>query len=90
MLQIDQGQGGAQGIEDGCVLGIVLHGVDSVERDGGKGELERRLELYEKIRRNRASAIQVLSNVGQDQSHLVYDELKEYIKEDKNIPSKCA
>ncbi|KAK3392895.1 FAD binding domain-containing protein [Podospora didyma] len=70
-----QGQGGAQGLEDGCVLGIVLYGVSTPE------EIENRLKLYEKIRRNRASAVQILSNVGQDQTHLVSDELKPFMEE---------
>ncbi|KAK3330755.1 FAD binding domain-containing protein [Apodospora peruviana] len=76
-----QGQGGAQGLEDGCVLGIVMYGSSDDPE-----EIKRRLELYEQIRRNRASAIQVLSNVGQDQSHLVYEELKQYMEE-KDIPT---
>ncbi|KAK3991273.1 putative salicylate hydroxylase [Cladorrhinum sp. PSN332] len=67
-----QGQGGAQGIEDGCALGIAFQGVVSTE------EIPQRLALYEKIRRNRAAAMQVLSNVGQDQTHLISDELSRY------------
>ncbi|KAK3933434.1 hypothetical protein QBC46DRAFT_230201, partial [Diplogelasinospora grovesii] len=49
-------------------------------------EVEKRLGLYEKIRRNRASAIQILSNVGQGQPHLVYEELKQYLRE-ADIPT---
>lgn len=75
----DQGQGGAQGLEDGVVLGIVLHDASS------PAEIEKRMDLYEKVRRNRASAIQILSNVGQDQMHLIHDELKQFL-DDKDIP----
>ncbi len=75
------GQGGAQGMEDAVALGIVLDGVSKPE------EIEERLSLYQKIRRNRASAIQILSNAGIDQSHLVYEDLKEYLAE-PDIPSK--
>jgi len=66
-------------MEDGLVLGIVLYGASTPE------EIDERLGLYEEIRRNRASAIQILSNVGQDQSHLVRDELLRFIPED-SIP----
>ncbi|KAK4226208.1 putative salicylate hydroxylase [Podospora fimiseda] len=67
-----QGQGGAQGIEDGCALSIAPQRVVTVE------EIPQRLALYEKIRRNRAAAMQILSNVGQDQTHLISDELDQY------------
>jgi salicylate hydroxylase len=80
-LELDQGQGGAQGMEDGLVLGIVLHGATTPE------EVEKRLQLYVDVRRNRASSIQILSNVGQDQSHMVRQELLQFMKEEE-IPSK--
>ncbi len=76
-----QGQGGAQGLEDGLVLGLVLCGASTL------ADINGRLALYETIRCNRASAIQILSNVGQDQTQLVREELKRYITE-KDIPSK--
>lgn len=68
-------------MEDAAALGIVLQGVSS------PAEIERRLELYQNIRRNRASAIQILSNVGSDQCHLVYEDLKQFLAE-PDIPSK--
>ena len=77
----DQGQGGAQGIEDGIVLGMVLHGASSPR------DIERRLQIYERIRRSRASAIQILSNVGQDQTHIVREELLKYMRPGQ-IPSR--
>ncbi|RYP27889.1 hypothetical protein DL767_007477 [Monosporascus sp. MG133] len=76
----NQAQAGAQAMEDGVALGIVLRGVSAPE------EVEERLELYQKIRRNRASVIQLLSNVGSDQSHLVYEDLKEFLAEE-DIPT---
>jgi len=56
-------QGGAQGIEDGLALGLVMHGATDAS------QIEERLVIYEKIRRNRAASIQVLSNFGYDESH---------------------
>ncbi|KAK0628356.1 hypothetical protein B0T17DRAFT_505039 [Bombardia bombarda] len=64
-MLLHQGQGGAQALEDGCAYGIVLHGACTPV------EIEKRLELYEEIRRHRASTIQILSNAGQDQAHLI-------------------
>lgn len=69
------------GLEDGLALGVVMAGATDTS------DLEKRLELYEKIRRNRASAIQLLSNVGQDQSYLVENELLQFL-EKEDIPSK--
>jgi len=68
------------GIEDGLVLGVVLCNAHTPE------DIEDALDLYQSIRRNRASAIQILSNVGQDQSYLVREELKQYM-DGKKIPS---
>ncbi|KAF7561127.1 hypothetical protein G7046_g3003 [Stylonectria norvegica] len=72
-----QAQAGAQGLEDGLVLGIVLQGANTPE------DIEERLKLYVDIRRKRASAIQVLSNVGQDQASLVREDLLQYMTEDE-------
>ncbi|KAF9872153.1 FAD binding domain-containing protein [Colletotrichum karsti] len=74
-----QGQGGAMGIEDGAALGIIFTNVTN------PSQVPERLALYEKLRRNRASAIQILSNVGLDQAHLVRNELMEFLEE-KHIP----
>ncbi|KAH8664662.1 FAD binding domain-containing protein [Xylariales sp. PMI_506] len=74
-----QAQGGAQGIEDGVALGIVFNGATAEQ-------IEERLDLYEKVRRNRASAIQILSNVGADQSHIVHEELRQFLPESE-IPT---
>ncbi|KAJ6445238.1 3-hydroxybenzoate 6-hydroxylase 1 [Purpureocillium lavendulum] len=77
------GQGGAQGLEDGLVLGIVLHGASD------PAEIEKRLQIYAVIRHKRASAIQILSNVGQDQPEIVRNSLRQYLNEDE-MPSKQA
>ncbi|KAK3401722.1 hypothetical protein B0T20DRAFT_504230 [Sordaria brevicollis] len=74
------GQGGAQAIEDGLALGLCLSGNLSPS-SSLSAEIEHRLKLYEKIRRNRASAIQVLSNVGIDEQPP--KELEEYLREEE-------
>jgi salicylate hydroxylase len=75
----DQGQGGAQCIEDSVALGLVFCGAR-------KEEVNTRLRLYEKIRRNRASLMQVFSNAGQDEPELFHKEASKYTPLEK-IPS---
>lgn len=82
LTETDQGQGGAQGLEDGLALGIILCGAKT------PAEIEKRLGIYYKTRHGRTSAIQILSNVGFDQSSLVSEELLQYMS-DEDIPSKC-
>ncbi|OAA39346.1 Aromatic-ring hydroxylase-like protein [Metarhizium rileyi] len=72
-----QGQGGAQGLEDGLALGIVLCGAKT------PAEIEERLDIYYTSRHTRTSAIQVLSNVASDETGLVSDELRRYLSEDE-------
>lgn len=56
----------------------MLHGCTS------KTEIPERLALYEKIRRNRAASIQVMSNFGLDEG--VKMELEEFMEGEK-VPS---
>ena len=79
----DQGQGGAQGLEDGLALGIILCGAETPQ------DIRERLDIYYSTRHRRTSAIQILSNVGADQTSLVSDELRQFMSEDE-IPSKSV
>ncbi|OHF03926.1 FAD binding domain-containing protein [Colletotrichum orchidophilum] len=72
-----QGQAGSMSLEDGLALGVVFAGVSDTS------DVEKRLELFEKIRRSRASAIQILSNVGTDQTSLVEKDLLEFVPADE-------
>lgn len=67
-----QGQGGAQGIEDGIALGISLNGAKPED-------IKERLAIFEKARKHRASAIQVMSNAGPDQAERVAREVAQYV-----------
>ncbi len=62
------GQGAAQAIEDGAALGVLLQGITAGESSKGNGGIEARLKLFEKVRRDRTTAIQMLSGspVGED------------------------
>ncbi|KAB5530379.1 hypothetical protein GE09DRAFT_1252548, partial [Coniochaeta sp. 2T2.1] len=74
-----QGQGGAQGIEDGVALGIALCGAKP-------DDVEDRLRIYESVRRKRASAVQLLSNAGVDQVEYLEGEILQYMdKVPKNV-----
>jgi salicylate hydroxylase len=68
-------------LEDGVALGIVMHGATDA------ADIEARLAVYEKVRRNRASAIQTLSNIGQDQIRLIGPQLAEFMSPEE-IPGK--
>nr|A0A8K1Y6D8.1 RecName: Full=FAD-dependent monooxygenase phomE; AltName: Full=Phomopsin biosynthesis cluster protein E [Diaporthe leptostromiformis]BDA39137.1 flavin-dependent monooxygenase [Diaporthe leptostromiformis] len=68
-----QGQGGGQAIEDGAALGILLDNVHD------RGEIEERLQLFEQIRRNRGSALQILSNTNPPVPQSVRDAAAEYL-----------
>lgn len=61
-LSTDQGQGGAQAIEDGAALGALFALITSKE------DIPRVLGIFQNVRHNRASAIQCLSNVGYDEA----------------------
>ena len=60
------------------VLGLALCGATTCE------QVEQRLEIYEKVRRHRASAIQVLRNAGQDQVEMIHEEAAKYVH---HVPS---
>ncbi|PMD63654.1 salicylate hydroxylase [Hyaloscypha bicolor E] len=67
-----QGQGGAQAIEDSVVLGIAL--TNCTPED-----LESRLQLFEEVRKNRASVMQIFSNAGQDEAEKIHKDAAKFI-----------
>ena len=48
--------------------------------------LEQRLQIYEKIRINRASVMQVFSNAGQDQAEIIREAASKFMDAEK-VPS---
>lgn len=76
----NQGQGGAQAIEDGAALGLLLSNLPDV------GEVPRRLKLFQEIRNPRVAAMQIFSNAGQDEAEKIQREARAYVK--GPIPSK--
>ncbi|KAK5655643.1 hypothetical protein OQA88_5574 [Cercophora sp. LCS_1] len=67
-----QGQGASQGIEDALALGIALCGAE-------KSQIEQRLAVFEKARRNRASAIQIMSNASLENPDLIEEEVRRFV-----------
>lgn len=71
--KIVQGQGGGQAIEDGGALGVLFDQLHD------KGEIESRLQIFEQVRRNRGSALQVLSNTNPPPPHSVREAAAKYV-----------
>ncbi|OHE99699.1 FAD dependent oxidoreductase [Colletotrichum orchidophilum] len=68
-----QGQGGAQAIEDGVALGVCLANITAHD------DIAERLEVFEQIRRNRASVVTVFSNAGQDEAEKIREAASQFI-----------
>ncbi|KAF2482462.1 hypothetical protein BDY17DRAFT_298563 [Neohortaea acidophila] len=62
------GQGAAQTVEDAAVLGIVLEQVDT------RNDLDSRLQVWEELRRPRASAIQMMSRTTPEREGWIHAE----------------
>ncbi|KAK2760997.1 salicylate hydroxylase [Colletotrichum kahawae] len=77
-----QGQGGAQAIEDGVALGICLSNMSS------SIDVPERLEMFESIRRNRASAVTIFSNAAQDEAEKIREAASEFVQPIERIPTK--
>jgi salicylate hydroxylase len=69
----DQGQGGGQAIEDGAAIGALLSNITTLE------DLPKRLQMFQDVRRSRASAIQIFSNAGQDEAAKIIKDAQPYV-----------
>lgn len=74
------GQGSNQAIEDAGALGYMLDGLENTN------DIQKRLELFETVRRKRASRVQILSRVRVGKEKDVMQELLEYA----DPPGSCA
>ena len=68
------------GFEDSVCLMVLLAQL------GSKDEIPARLELFQKLRIKRVSAMQIFSSVGQDEAHKIADVVKPFV--DGPPPSK--
>ncbi|KAL2846350.1 putative salicylate hydroxylase [Aspergillus pseudoustus] len=78
-----QGQAGAQAIEDAGALSEIFTGGAGLTAD----DVQSRLALFEQVRINRASALQVFSNAGQDESWKIREQARKYLPEGVEVPS---
>jgi len=81
-----QGQAGAQAIEDGAALGEVFSHFLKTDLSS----ITNRLEIFERIRRDRASVIQMISNAGQDEAEKVRSSVLKYVPDGYKIPSEFS
>ncbi|KAL4922099.1 hypothetical protein BDW62DRAFT_217923 [Aspergillus aurantiobrunneus] len=79
-----QGQGGAQAIEDAAALGETFTGLES---GSPKDEIRNRLGIFENVRLRRVSAMQILSNAGQDQAFRIRELAQQYMPDGVQVPA---
>ena len=100
LLFSDQGQGGAQSIEDGAALGILLSRMPRPDVSSAMSSstaaaaldalIARRLRAFESVRRNRASVMQIYSNAGQDEADKVQDDVARFLGPKVTVPANPA
>ncbi|SLM37504.1 Monooxygenase, FAD-binding [Lasallia pustulata] len=78
-----QGQGGAQAIEDGQALELIFY---SFPNSPSAAEVGNHLTLFERVRKDRASTMQIYSSAGQDEAAKIQAAAREYVKNGK-IPT---
>lgn len=79
-----QGQGGAQAIEDAGALSEIF---TQLPTEPTADEIRDRLAVFERVRIKRASAIQVTSNVGQDEAWKIREHAQKYMPEGVDVPT---
>lgn len=86
---LDQGQGGAQSIEDGGALGILFSRLPPLTTaDDLDKTIAERLQGFESVRKDRASLMQIYSNAGQDESEKIREEAMKFLKKGATVPGK--
>ncbi|KAL2867819.1 FAD/NAD(P)-binding domain-containing protein [Aspergillus lucknowensis] len=82
-----QGQGGGMAIEDAGALSELFADMPGTVSEG---EIHNRLALFEKIRLRRVSAMQILSNAGQDQNWRIQEQARQYMPDGVKVPTTTA
>lgn len=82
-----QGQAGAQAIEDSAALAIMVSDLTKSKLQANPSLLSERLQLFQDVRMNRVSAMQIFSNSGQDQAAGVAEAVKSYFKDGEPLPT---
>lgn len=90
LYHLDQGQAGAQSIEDGAAIGILFSRMPQIPKDCPAdldAEIARRLSAFEDVRKARASIMQIYSNAGQDEAEKIRDEATRFLGPGVKVPS---
>lgn len=90
LYHVDQGQGGAQSIEDGAAIGVMFSRLPQISKDCQAdldAEIARRLSAFEHVRKARASIMQIYSNAGQDEAEKIRDEAVRFLGPGVKVPS---
>ncbi|KAI9642163.1 hypothetical protein NHQ30_008965 [Ciborinia camelliae] len=82
-----QGQAGAQAIEDGCALGTLLSNLPSTSPSPSPTTLSTRLTSFETVRRKRASAVQIFSSRGADETLLISEDVRPFLEVGEVVPA---
>ena len=90
LYHLDQGQGGAQSIEDGAAIGILFSRLPQYYRANLDAEIARRLSAFEDVRKARASLMQIYSNAGQDEAEKIRDEAVRFLGPGVKVPSEYS
>ncbi|KAL4863339.1 hypothetical protein BDV12DRAFT_202182 [Aspergillus spectabilis] len=80
-----QGQGGAQAIEDAAALSEIF---TDLLANPPKDEIRNRLKVFETVRLRRVSAMQILSNAGQDQAFRIRERAQQYMPDGVKVPER--
>ena len=86
---LDQGQGGAQSIEDGAAIGILFSKIPTISKDSQvslDAEISKRLSAFEEVRKVRASVMQIFSSAGQDEAEKMRDEAIRFLGPGVKVP----
>ena len=86
---LDQGQGGAQSIEDGAAIGILFNNIPNTSKDSQTSldaEISKRLSAFEDVRKVRASVMQIFSSAGQDEAEKMRDEAMRFLGPGVKVP----
>lgn len=78
-LRADQGQGAAQAFEDGAALGALF------TSDVTPEQVAQRLEMYDRVRYERAVTVMIMSKTSDDRRGEMLEELRRYVP-DAELP----
>lgn len=85
-MHLVQGQAGSQAIEDAAALGVLFSSFNAIDETS----ISKRLDNFENVRRNRASAMQLLSDttVNHSDQEAIRKAVQPYMP-GQTVPGEC-